>query len=428
MWVGQAISLFGSQIVQFALIWWLASETGSAMALVIASLVGLLPQVLLGPFAGALVDRWNRRLTMLVADSVVALATIVLGLLFWSGAIQTWQIYALMMVRAVASSFHWPAMTASTSLMVSDDKLTRIQGLNQTLNGALAIVSAPLAALLLAVIPLHTILAIDVVTALFAIIPLLFIHVPQPIKSRSNLPLETEIEGQPAPTSSSSFWREFREGFSYVWGWPGLLIVIVMALIINLVFSPAAALMPLLVTDHFGGGALQLGWLESAWGIGIVLGGLLLGFWGGFKRRILTSLGGLIVMGLGVMAIGLAPSSAFTPAVGFILIAGLANPFVNGPIIAILQASVAPEMQGRVLGLTNSAVMAMSPVGLIVAGLLADATSVRLLFIVAGLVMVALAVVGYLIPAVIHIEENGHGDSLDAVEEVDEQRIEPVSV
>ncbi len=133
-------------------------------------------------------------------------------------------------------------------------------------------------------------------------------------------------------------------------------------------------------------------------------------------------------MGLGVLAIGLAPSSAFTPVVGFILIAGLANPFVNGPIIAILQASVAPEMQGRVLGLTNSAVMAMSPVGLIVAGLLADATSVRLLFIVAGLVMVALAVVGYLIPAVIHIEDNRQGVSLDAVEEVDEQTIEPVSV
>lgn len=157
-------------------------------------------------------------------------------------------------------------MTASTSLMVPDDKLTRIQGLNQTLNGALAIVSAPLAALLLAVIPLHTILAIDVVTALFAIIPLLFIHVPQPIKSRSKLQPETETEGQPAPAISSSFWQELREGFSYVWGWPGLLIVIVMALIINLVFSPAAALMPLLVTDHFGGGALQLGWLESAWG------------------------------------------------------------------------------------------------------------------------------------------------------------------
>jgi DHA3 family macrolide efflux protein-like MFS transporter len=425
MWAGQAVSLFGSQLVQFALIWWLTRETGSAAVLAIASLVGLLPQVLLGPIAGTLVDRWNRRLTMMVADSLVALATIILGLLFWSGTIQIWQIFALLFVRAVAGSFHWPAMTASTSLMVPENQLTRIQGLNQTLNGALAIVSAPLSAFLLVLIPMHSILAIDVITAMFAIIPLFFIHVPQPDSSKPVTHDEgSEIQGA-SDQGSSSFKEELREGFAYIWGWPGLLIILIMALLINLVFTPAAVLMPLLVSDHFGGGAVELGWFESAWGIGIVAGGLLLGLWGGFKRRILTALLGLAFMGAGVIAVGLAPSSAFTLAVAFILVAGIANPFVNGPIMAILQASVAPDMQGRVLGLTNSATMAMSPVGLIIAGLLADATSVRLMFVIAGVVMGVLALVGLFVPAVMHIEENGHSAALEDGSDVGKSSVEP---
>ncbi len=424
MWGGQAVSLFGSQLVQFALIWWLTSETGSAIVLATASLVGLLPQVLLGPIAGTLVDRWNRRLTMIAADSVVALATIILGLLFWSGSIQVWQIYALMFVRAVAGSFHWPAMTASTSLMVPEQKLTRIQGLNQTLNGALGIVSAPLSAFLLVIIPIQGILAIDVITALFAIIPLIFIHVPQPEKraptNQDGDALETEAAGQ----SGSSFMRELREGFTYVWRWPGLLIILIMALLINLVFTPAAALMPLLVSDHFGGGAMELGWLEAAWGVGIVVGGLLLGIWGGFSRRIHTALIGLVLMGAGVVAVGLTPASAFAPAVVFLLVAGIANPFVNGPIFAILQAKVAPDMQGRVLSLTNSAAMAMSPIGLIIAGLMADAAGVRLLFVIAGIVMGALALVGFLTPAVMRIEEDNQHASI----EPDEVLAEPQSI
>ena len=107
MWTGQAVSLFGSQLVQFALIWWLTQETGSATILATASLVGFLPQVLLGPFIGALVDRWNRRLTMMAADSLVALATLVLGYLFWSGSVQVWHVYLLLFLRATAGAFHW---------------------------------------------------------------------------------------------------------------------------------------------------------------------------------------------------------------------------------------------------------------------------------------------------------------------------------
>ena len=138
------MSILGSQLVQFALIWHLSVRTGSATVLAIASLVGLLPQVVLGPLVGTLVDRWNRRWIMLVADSIIALATIVLAVLFALDAVAIWHIYVVMFIRSLAGGFHGNAMSASTSLMVPVEDLTRIQGVNHMLNGGLNVVSAPL--------------------------------------------------------------------------------------------------------------------------------------------------------------------------------------------------------------------------------------------------------------------------------------------
>src|SRR4030066_1615060 len=165
IWTGQAFSLFGSQLVSFTVIWWLTQTTGSATVLATASLVGLLPQVILGPLTGALVDRWSRRLTMIVADGIIALATVILAVLFALGHVQIWQVYALLFVRSVCGGFHWPAMQASTTLMVPNEQFSRIQGLNQMLQGGMNIASAPLGALLLALLPMEGILAIDVFTA-----------------------------------------------------------------------------------------------------------------------------------------------------------------------------------------------------------------------------------------------------------------------
>jgi DHA3 family macrolide efflux protein-like MFS transporter len=215
IWTGQAFSLLGSALVQFALVWWLTRTTGSATVLATATLVALLPQVLLGPLAGALVDRWNRRLVMIVADTSIALATIGLALLFWSGDIQVWHVYVLMFIRSLAGAFHWPAMQASTSLMVPREHLSRIQGLNQMLQGGMNILAAPLGALLLEVLPMQGVLAIDVVTALLAVLPLLFIAVPQPQRS---------AEAQPH-ASKPSVWQDLKAGFRYVWSWPGMVMI-----------------------------------------------------------------------------------------------------------------------------------------------------------------------------------------------------------
>jgi DHA3 family macrolide efflux protein-like MFS transporter len=417
LWAGQAISLLGSQLVQFALIWWLTQETGSATVLATASLVGLLPQVFLGPIAGALVDRWNRRLVMLVADSFIALATLGLAALFLTGLVQIWHVYLLMFVRSLAGGFHWSSMQASTSLMVPKEQLSRVQGLNQMLNGAMNIGSAPLGALLLTVLNMGSILMIDVVTAMFSIVPLLLIAIPQPPRE----PVYQHAENK------SSVWGDLKAGMRYVWAWPGLVIIMLMATLLNFLLTPASALIPILVTKHFGGQAFELAWLESAWGIGVLCGGLLLGAWGGFRRRILTTMLGLLVMGAGMALIGLLPASAFWLAVGLFFLVGAANPVVNGPLFAAVQAVVAPEMQGRVFTLMLSAAGAMSPVSLIIAGPVADRLGVQSWFVVGGVITIVVGLSGFFIPAVMNFEQgNGKAHQLAERQSAEDLAFSPV--
>jgi len=394
IWSVQALSLLGSQLVQFALIWWLTKTTGSAKVLALATLVGLVPSIILGPVAGALVDRWNRRAIMIVADAVIAAATVGLAILFWTGYVQIWHIYSLMFIRSLAGVFHRIAMQTSTSLMVPKEHLARVQGLNQMLNGGLNIASAPLGALLLELLSMQSILFIDVSTAIVAILPLFFIFIPQPMRTSS-----------PSGEAGSSIWQELNLGFQYVRGWPGLLLIGLLATFINLLLTPAFTLIPLLVTQHFGGGAFQLAWIDSIAGAGIIAGGLLLGVWGGFKRRIVTSLGGLIGIGFGAILMGLTPEHMFPLGLAAALIIGFSLPITNGPLHAALQATVAPDMQGRVFTLIESVASAMSPLGLLIAGPVADRIGVQSWFLMGGVVSALMGIIGLLTPAIIHFED-----------------------
>jgi len=396
VWSGQALSLLGSQLVQFALIWYLTVETGSATVLATASLVGLVPYVVLGPFVGTLVDRWNRRKIMLIADLIITLATIALAVLFALNRAAIWHIYLVMFIRSLAGGFHGNAMGASTSLMVPIEHLTRIQGINQMLNGGLNVIAAPLGALLLEILPLQGILAIDVVTAIFAIVPLLFIQIPQPER----------IERQALKGAGQvSIWQDFKEGLHYMLGWPGLMIIGFTAVLINFLLTPAFSLLPLLVKDYFRGGALELGWVNSAFGIGVVIGGFLLGVWGGFKRRkITTTFFGLIGMGVGILGMAQAPATSILWMVGAALLVGIMQPITNGPIMGVLQSTVAPDMQARVFSLLSSLAGGMSPLGLIIAGPISDKVGIQTWFLLGGALCILMAVSSFFIPAVMNFE------------------------
>jgi MFS transporter, DHA3 family, macrolide efflux protein len=390
LWTGQAFSLFGSQLVQFALIWHLTERTNSGTVLALAGLAGLLPQVFLSPLIGTLVDHWNRRTVMIVADAAVALSTVALiGLLALARA-EVWTIYLALFARAVGGGFHQFAFGASVVLLVPKAHLARVQGFNQALRGGMDIAAAPLGALLLRWLPLPAVLSVDVITAALAIAPLLVFALPQPARTASG----------PKP----SVLQDMAAGWRYVLAWPGLLIVLVMVALINFLFLPAASLLPLLVTRHFGGDALQLGWLNAALGAGVIVGGAVLGGWGGFKRRVVTAQLGLIGLGVFTALVAVVPRSAFPWAVAAMLLAGVMTPIVNGSYGAILQGAIAPEMQGRVFALVMSAASGLGPLGLVLAGPLSDAAGVRVWFYVAGGFCALMGAAGLLIPAVLQLE------------------------
>lgn len=412
IWTGQQLSLIGSVAAQFALVWWLTMETGSATVLATATTVALIPQILLGPLAGAYIDRWNRRLVMMIADSFIALVSLILAYLFWRGSMQVWHVYIVMLARSLGGVFHWPAMAASTTLMVPERHLTRIAGMNQTMNGLLMIVGPPLGALLLALLPLHGVMLVDVGTALFAVGPLLFIAIPQPVRSQTHGPKKVPI------------WVDLREGFRYVWGWSGAMALICGALIFKVALTPAFSLLPLLVRKHFGGAAAQLSLLESVIGVGILLGGLILSTWGGFKRKIRTLLLGLIGVGIGILVLGLTPGHFFFIALGSMFFMGLMIPMTDGPIMAIFQTTVAPEMQGRVFALLGSLTSISSPLGLAIAGPVSDRFGIQIWFVVGGILCMAVGISGFFIPAILHIEEN-HARNAEAVNVALSQEVTP---
>ena len=213
---------------------------------------------------------------------------------------------------------------------------------------------------------------IDVGTAIPAVACLLVTAIPQPARS------------QPLSAGAPSIWAEMRQGLNFVWSWKALLTFGIICILINTFGRAAGALLPLLVTEHFKGGALELGWLQSAVGIGAVGGGLLLGVWGGFRRKMATAMLALILDGGVIVVLGLSPQGAFPLAVGIAFLVGGLETIVIGLDGAIGQAIVPPEMQGRVFSLMTSLTQGLSPLGLLAAGPTADAFGVPFWFVLTG--------------------------------------------
>jgi DHA3 family macrolide efflux protein-like MFS transporter len=397
IWIGQAFSLVGSSLVQFALVWWMTRATGSATVLATATLMALLPQILLGPFVGALVDRWNRRLIMIIADTAIATATLVLILLFATAAVQVWHVYIILLVRSLGGAFHHPAMTASTSLMVPKKHLARLAGMNQTLQGLLSVFAPPLGALLIGLLPMQGVLAIDIATAALAVLPLLVLSIPKP-------PRQTAVANGTA--GKTTYWHDLREGFTYVVKWPGLLGLILLAMMLNFLLIPSSSLSPLVVTKVFGKGVVELGWTETFFGLGVIIGGLVLSTWGGFKRKIVTSLMGILGIGTGVILVGAAPINLFFLILVAYFVMGATQVFANGPLQAIFQSAIEPDMQGRVFSLISTGATAMMPLSLLVAGPISDWLGVRIWYLFGGGLCILITLVAFSIPAIMNIEQN----------------------
>jgi MFS transporter, DHA3 family, macrolide efflux protein len=251
-----------------------------------------------------------------------------------------------------------------------------------------------LGAFLYAALPMQGILAIDVFTALIAISIVSITHIPQP---------QRDTETKP------TFFQDFVAGFRYIVAWRGLLIVLLMVMVINFFYSAAESLTPILISKHFRGTVTNLGIWQAMFAIGTILGGILLGTWGGFKKRVVTAQLGLIVLGLSTMMIGFMPPNFLLFALIINTLSGLVLPIVNGSYGAILQSVIAPEMQGRVFAFILSAASLVSPIGLVIAGPLSDSFGVPLWFRVAGTTCALMGLAGFFIHEVMQMEEEKKG-------------------
>lgn len=392
LWGSQAASLAGSFAVQFAIIWWLTSTTGSATVLATAALVGLLPQVLLGPFFGALVDRWNRKSIMLIADSVIALASLWLAWMFYSDAASSTHVFIALGIRAIGAAFHGPAMLASTSLMVPQEHYVRVQGLSQVLQNGSPLLAAPVGALLVSWLPMSTVLLIDVGTALIAVIPLLFVKVPQP-----NVEQES--------SQQSSILGDVADGIRYLRRHNEQMYLVLGATIVNFCVVPAFVLLPLYVLQELSGGAYYLSVLQLVFGVGGVVGGSLLASWGGFERRVYTVITGFAFMGAATLLIGVAPANLqWLPGMAMFFV-GAAAAMINGAIMAILQSQVAADYQGRLFTLLASIAGAITPISLLLAAPVAELLGIRFWYIAGGASCLLVAAVAAFIPAVIDMAD-----------------------
>lgn len=397
LWVGQAASLLTSELVQFALPVWLLGTSGSAAVVANAATAALVPRAVLGPFAGALVDRWNRRLVMIVSDAITALALISLACLFSVGTIQVWHVYVVVLVRALAGCFQMPAMFATTSLMVPEKHLSRIAGMNQLMKGLVFIAAPLLGALLMSVLPLQGIIALDVGGAILAILPLLFLHLPQPHAPHT---LPTEI----GPANfRSSMWRDLGDGLRYIWNWKGAAWMLLLSIAINFISRPAFSLALIPLTQHFGGSKVEYGYMMAAFGVGLVMGGLVLSVWGGFRRQMQTSLVGVVGMGVAVLTIGVVPKTALPLAIVGMFAGGFMTPLTMGPIQALVQSVVEPGMQGRVVTILDSASTAIAPLSTQLAGSVFENLGSQAWYTSGGLIAVLIGLAGFATPMILNL-------------------------
>jgi len=311
---------------------------------------------------------------MVIADVITATSAALLVSLFLSASVEPKLVYIVLFLRSVASAVQGPAMVASTSLMVPAEHLARVGGLNQAFRGVVSLSSPPLAAILLSLLPMPAVMALDVITAFIAVVPLLVVRVPRPRQ-----------EGHSPQLGISVIWRDTVVGFSYLWKHREVFLLTTTGSFVDFFTAPAMTFLPLLVIGHFHGGPLELGWMQAAQGAGMIAGGLALSGWGGFPSRLRTALLGWAITGLACVAIGLAPRQALWFAITSAFVLGFSFPIGGAPVTALYQSVVSPSMQGRFFSTCHSLSQLVVLLGLAVGGALGDRLGVRLWWVLAGL-------------------------------------------
>lgn len=408
IWTGQLVSTLTSSIVSYAVIFWLSIQTGSASVLAYATLASLLPQLVLGFFTGVLVDRWNRKRIMIVADLYIAAITVVMAALFYTGKAELGFIYALLALRSFGSAFHVPAMEASVPMLAPKEKLMQVAGINNMLFSVSTIAAPAIAAVFVSTLDMTWVLLQDVLGALIACGSLLFVDIPNPRNVRT-APAGPEDAGPSSeislPTSQLKmefrrFFAEFHQGIREVQKRPGIMWMFIFTIFASLAMVPVSTLFPLMTLDHFGGDTYKMSLIEITWGIGMLVGGGLMSI-PKFKFNNVMLINVMyIILGLSFAFSGFLPPQGYYYFVVFSFIGGIAAAIFWGAFTVLLQTSLDPGVLGRVFSFQGSLIMIPAMFSLVATGYIADTIGITNAFIIGGTALILIGSLSPLIPSV----------------------------
>lgn len=391
IWTGQLFSILSSSIAQFSMVLWIGMETGSAEALAYAAIAGLLPQILLGPFAGVFIDRWNRKWTMIGADFFVAICSAIISLFFYLDIVELWSIYILLMLRSVGSAFHAPAMKSIIPVMAPKSKLVRIAGINEIVQSISIICGPMLGAICLLTFGMSTVMLLDVAGAIIACTSLLFVSIPH----------VTNIG-----KSAKSILQDMKEGATAILRNKGMSWLMASEVVVNFFVMPIVAVMPLMTLHYFHGSAYQVSLIEGLYGIGLLVGGVILSVWNPKLKKVTLIIFGFSGLGLVLALCGALPSSFFITYAVLTIGQGLAVPLFTGPFTVLIQTQFESVYLGRVFALYSSLSQFPAIIGLLFAGFIADEIGVEKLFLFGGIVVMLAGVSLFFIPAVQRVEHH----------------------
>lgn len=359
IWFGQSVSLIGTAMTRFALTIWAYQTTGSATALALVAFFSFGPMVLFSPIAGALVDRWNRKTIMIMADLAAGLATMSLLFLYATGQLQIWHLYVAGAFASTFEAFQFPAFSAAITMMIDKKHYARANGMQSLSDSGSTIVAPVIATIMLVATGIAGVMIIDIITFFIAIGTIILIDIPQP---------KLSTDGQKA---QGSLLQESLFGFRYILARPPLLGIQCIFFLTNLFSAFGLTLLPVMILARTGNDEVSLGTVQSMLGIGGFVGGLLMSTWGGPKRRVNGVLFGMFLSGVfGQVTLGLGQNVLVWSVGAFLLMFFV--PFINGSNQAIWQSKVPADLQGRVFSVRRLIAQITSPVGMLLVGPLAD--------------------------------------------------------
>ncbi len=370
---GQFLSGITSMIVQYSIIWYLTMQTKSATILSIATILGMLPMVLLSPFIGGLIDRTNKKALLIITDAVVAFFAVILSI---AGSLNStfplWLVFVSLFMRSLAQTFQNPTIQSAMPAMVAPDKITQSNGQFGMIQSANMIIAPALGAFLFSIVPIQYLILLDVIGFIFGAGMILLVKIPD--NSGQNVE-------KTHPVTDAIY------GFKLLRNKKGLWAITMIGAFFTLLFMPVGSMYPLMTVNYFHGTVAQAGIVEVIWSVGMLVGGAFIGMAKSWNDRIKPMFLGFIAVGVFIAASAILPSTnvGFWIFVGLNALAGFSAPFINTMMMAMIQESFAPESLGRVMGVLNSVISIAGPVGLVLAGPLGDQIGVQNLFLIGGI-------------------------------------------